>query len=79
MTSRAAVGWPRDTLLPAWALSQRQALEAPRMQPPTADLEATDLAAAQPGHLRHQTGATGVEILRTEDVQAGRRGPAWTS
>ena len=47
------LGCPRDTLFPAWALSQRQALEAARVQPPTADLEDTDLAAArwhsQPG------------------------------
>ena len=47
------LGRVRDSLFPAWALIQRQALEAAGVQPPAVDLEDTDLAAGrwleQPG------------------------------
>jgi DNA-binding transcriptional LysR family regulator len=38
------LGRPRESLFPAWALSQQQALEQARVQPPSVDLEDTDLA-----------------------------------
>ena len=39
------LGATSDSLFPAWALSQKQALAAARLTPPSVDLEATDLAA----------------------------------
>lgn len=41
------LGSTRENLYPAWALSQRQALEAADIQPPSVDLEDTDLYAAR--------------------------------
>jgi len=41
------LGRPRESLFPAWALSQRQALEQAGVDPPSVDLEDTDLAAAR--------------------------------
>lgn len=47
------LGRPRESLFPAWALSQQQALDQAGVHPPSTDLEDTDLAAArwldQPG------------------------------
>ena len=47
------LGRVRNSLFPAWALIQQQALEAAGVRPPTVDLEDTDLAAGrwleQPG------------------------------
>lgn len=51
--AQEVLGCTRESLFPAWALSQRQALEQAGVQPPSADLEDTDLAATrwldQPG------------------------------
>ena len=44
--SNEVLGAPNVDLFPAWALSQRQALRAAALDPPTVRLEATDLAAA---------------------------------
>jgi DNA-binding transcriptional LysR family regulator len=41
------LGRPRESLFPAWALSLQQALEQAGVQPPSADLEDTDLAATR--------------------------------
>jgi DNA-binding transcriptional LysR family regulator len=41
------IGMTPDTLFPAWALSQRQALSQARITPPQADLRDTDLAATR--------------------------------
>jgi hypothetical protein len=38
---------PRESLFPAWALSQQQALEQAGVHPPSIDLEDTDLAATR--------------------------------
>ena len=43
--SRDRLGIPSDALFPAWALAQRQALDAADAAPPTVVLDATDLAA----------------------------------
>jgi DNA-binding transcriptional LysR family regulator len=47
------LGRTRESLFPAWALSQRQALEQAGVRPPSVELEDTDLAATrwldQPG------------------------------
>ena len=44
--ARSVLGAPQAELFPAWALSQEQALEAAGVAPPTARLEASDLAAS---------------------------------
>ncbi len=41
------LGRTRESLFPAWALGQRQALELAGVRPPSVDLEDTDLAAAR--------------------------------
>jgi DNA-binding transcriptional LysR family regulator len=41
------LGSTRENLYPAWALSQRQALETADVQPPSVDLDDTDLSAAR--------------------------------
>ena len=41
------LGRPRESLFPAWALSQQQALEQAGVHPPPIDLEDTDLAATR--------------------------------
>jgi DNA-binding transcriptional LysR family regulator len=40
-----ALGMPRDSLFPAWALSQRQALAKAAVTPPMTDLDDTDISA----------------------------------
>jgi hypothetical protein len=51
------LGRSHESLFPAWAPSQQQALDQASLHPPRAGLEDTDLAAtrwlSQPGHLRH--------------------------
>jgi DNA-binding transcriptional LysR family regulator len=51
--AQEVLGRPRQSLFPAWALSQRQALEQAGAQPPSIDLDGTDQAATrwldQPG------------------------------
>lgn len=48
-----ALGRSRESLFPAWALSQQQALDQASLHPPTVELEDADLAAtrwlSQPG------------------------------
>ena len=44
--TRERLGIPSDTLFPAWALAQRQALHAAGITPPTVVLDATDLSAS---------------------------------
>jgi DNA-binding transcriptional LysR family regulator len=44
--ARDRLGIPSDALFPAWALAQRQALDAAGVAPPTVVLDATDLSAA---------------------------------
>jgi DNA-binding transcriptional LysR family regulator len=41
------LGRPRESLFPAWALSQQQALEQAGVHPPSVELEDTDLAATR--------------------------------
>ena len=43
--NRDRLGMPSDTLFPAWALAQQQALDDADVSPPTIELAATDLAA----------------------------------
>lgn len=50
------LGAPSGVLFPAWALSQQQALSAAQLSPPTAVLDATDLAAT---HGLTSQGSTG--------------------
>ena len=60
-----------------WSSRRAQAAAVARFVQMTLTAELPPGWLTQPGHLRHQTGATGVEILRTEDVQqagAGRPG-----
>jgi len=45
--AQEVLGRTRESLFPAWALSQRQALERAGVRPPSIDLEDTDLAAAR--------------------------------
>lgn len=51
--AQEVLGRPRESLFPAWALSQRQALERAGLQPPSVELDDADLAATrwldQPG------------------------------
>ena len=44
--SRGRLGLPSETLFPAWALAQRQALDSAGCAPPTVVLDATDLSAS---------------------------------
>lgn len=63
------LGLTRESLFPAWALSQQQALQAAGIRPPSIDLDDTDIAA------RRWTDQVGIDWIMLIDSLALRHEP----